>query len=60
MMMIVDKVEENEDGSATLTLDIELEQAELLKELGLRLVLYCLVADKTTEEVFKWLEGHIE
>ena len=53
--MIVETITENEDGSANITVDLEPEQAKLLQELGVKLVLYCLAAEKSTEEVFDWL-----
>ena len=58
--MIVENITENEDGSANYTFDIEPDQAALLQELGLKLVLYCQAANKTTEEVLEWLESHIK
>ena len=53
--MIVEEIKENEDGSANITVEVEPEQAQLLQELGVKLVLYCLAAEKSTEEVFNWL-----
>jgi len=57
--MMVEEVTENEDGSANVTIEIEPEQAELLQSLGLKLVLYCLAAEKSTDEVFQWLHSEM-
>jgi hypothetical protein len=42
--------QENEDGSVTLTFDLDKEFEGLIKELGLKFLLYCAVAGMSTQE----------
>ena len=52
---MVEEVEENEDGSAKVSFELDKKEAQLLQELGVKLVLYCVAAEKSTDEVFEWL-----
>lgn len=53
------EIEENEDGSAVYSFDVDEESAKTITELGLKLLLFCGVFNVATEEVFDWiLEQH--
>lgn len=51
----VEKVVENEDGSATYTFHMSDEASETVKELGLKMILYCGVTRTDIEDVFDWI-----
>jgi hypothetical protein len=41
---------ENEDGSVTLTFDLDKGAESLVKELGMKFLLYCVAAGLSTQE----------
>jgi len=49
----VTNVEEHEDGSATLSFDMDSETAEIVSSLGLKFLLYCGAYGLSTEEALK-------
>ena len=51
----VEKVTENEDGSATYTFHMSDEASETVAELGLKMILYCGVTRTDIEDVFEWI-----
>lgn len=55
MLLGVEKVVENEDGSATYTFHMSDEASETVKELGLKMILYCGVTRTDIEDVFDWI-----
>ena len=55
MLIGVDKVVENEDGSATYTFHMSDAAAEEMQALGLKMVLYCGVTRTDIEDVFEWI-----
>jgi hypothetical protein len=57
--MKVESIEENEDGSASVTFDFSEEEAEKLIQLGLKLVTYCGASGISTNDVFSWIESQI-
>jgi len=59
-MIEVADVVEHENGDATYTFEMDRASADLLNEIGIRLVLYCHMADMTTEEVFDDLTQKID
>lgn len=59
MIEVVDVVE-HENGDATYTFEMDRTSADLFNEIGIRLVLYCHMADMTTEDVFDDLRQKID
>jgi NADH:ubiquinone oxidoreductase subunit K len=55
MLLGVEKVVENEDGSATYTFHMSDAAAEEMQALGLKMVLYCGVTRTDIEDVFEWI-----
>ena len=55
MLIGVDKVVENEDGSATYTFHMSDAAAEEMQALGLKMVLFCGVTRTDIEDVFEWI-----
>ena len=55
MLLGVEKVVENEDGSATYTFHMSDAAAEEMQALGLKMVLYCGVTQTDIEDVFEWI-----
>ena len=55
MLIGVEKVVENEDGSATYTFHMSDAAAEEMQALGLKMVLYCGVTRTDIEDVFEWI-----
>ena len=51
----VEKVTENEDGSATYTFHMSDAAAEEMQALGLKMVLFCGVTRTDIEDVFEWI-----
>ena len=51
----VEKVTENEDGSATYTFHMSDAAAEEIQALGLKMILYCGVTQTDIEDVFEWI-----
>lgn len=52
-------VVEHEDGGATYTFDMSDGVAEIVNELGLKLLLYCGMAQKSPDRVFEALANEI-
>ena len=50
--LVVKKVEENEDGSATYTFDMSNETKDMFVNDGIRLVLMCAVAEISVDDAF--------
>ena len=50
--LVVDKVTEHEDGSATYTFDMSNKTRDMFVEDGIRLVLMCAVAEISVEDAF--------
>ena len=59
-MIEVADVVEHENGDATYTFEMDRASADLFNEIGIRLVLYCHMADMTTEDVFEYLRQKID
>ena len=55
MLLGVEKVVENEDGSATYTFHMSDAAAEEMQALGLKMVLFCGVTRTDIEDVFEWI-----
>jgi NADH:ubiquinone oxidoreductase subunit K len=55
MLLGVEKVVENEDGSATYTFHMSDAAAEEMQALGLKMILYCGVTRTDIEDVFEWI-----
>lgn len=55
MLIGVEKVTENEDGSATYTFHMSDAAAEEMSALGLKMVLFCGVTRTDIEDVFEWI-----
>ena len=55
----VEKVKENEDGSADYTFHFDAHARGLLAEEGLKLVLYCAAAEMDIQDVFDWISSKI-
>jgi len=55
MYIGVEKVTENDDGSATYTFQMSDEAADNMQELGLKLILYCGVTQTDIQDVFDWI-----
>ena len=55
MLIGVEKVVENEDGSATYTFHMSDAAAEEIQALGLKIVLFCGVTQTDIEDVFEWI-----
>ena len=51
----VEKVVENEDGSATYTFHMSDAAAAEMQALGLKMVLFCGVTRTDIEDVFEWI-----
>ena len=51
----VEKVVENEDGSATYTFHMSDAAAEEIQALGLKMILFCGVTRTDIEDVFEWI-----
>ena len=51
----VEKVTENEDGSATYTFHMSDAASEEMSALGLKMVLFCGVTQTDIEDVFEWI-----
>ena len=51
----VEKVTENEDGSATYTFQMSDAASEEITALGLKMVLFCGVTRTDIEDVFEWI-----
>ena len=49
-------VVENEDGSATLSFDLDKDAVKVFAEIGLKFALYCAANNMTTNEVFETLQ----
>jgi len=56
----VETVKENEDGSATYTVQMDEHARKLLAEEGLKLVLYCAAAKMDMQLVYDFIEDHIK
>ena len=56
----VETVKENEDGSATYTVQMDEHARGLLAEEGLKLVLYCAAANMDMQLVYDFIEDHIK
>ena len=51
----VERVTENEDGSATYTFHMSDEASEEMQQLGLKLILYCGTTQTDIQDVFDWI-----
>lgn len=51
----VEKVTENDDGSATYTFQMDDKTADNMQELGLKLILYCGSTNVDIQDVFDWI-----
>ena len=58
--MKVLEVDENKDGSATCTFDMDAKTTALAQELGLKLLLYCGATGTNLEYVFKEILGETD
>lgn len=59
-MIGVEKVKENEDGSADYTFHFDAHARGLLAQEGLKLVLYCAAAGLDIQVVYNFIQDHIE
>lgn len=51
----VTDVIEHEDGSCTMSFDMDAETAKSMTQIGLRFVLWCAAAQMSTEEALKMI-----
>ena len=51
----VEKIDENEDGSATYTFHMSDKAADEMQQLGLKLILYCGTTQTDIQDVFDWI-----
>lgn len=56
----VEKVKENEDGSADYTFHFDAHARGMLAQEGLKLVLYCAAAGLDIQVVYDFIQDHIE
>ena len=59
-MIVVERVEAQEDGSATYQFHLNANCAKLIQEEGLKLVIYCAAAELDIQEVYDWIESKME
>ena len=59
-MIGVERVEAQEDGSATYKFHLNANCAKLIQEEGLKLVIYCAAAELDIQEVYDWIESKME
>lgn len=57
--IVVETVDEHDDGSATFTVNLDEGVKESLASQGLKLVLYCAAADMDLQLVYDFIEDHI-
>ena len=57
--ILVETVDEHEDGSATFTVKLDEGRKEKLASEGLKLVLYCAAANLDIQLVYDFIEDHI-
>lgn len=57
--IVVESVEEHEDGSATFTAHLDDDVKEMLASEGLKLVLYCAAAKLDIQVVYDFIQDHI-
>lgn len=57
--IVVEKIEEHEDGSANFQFRIDDKCVKLLQEEGLKLVLYCAAAKMDIQTVYDFIEDHV-
>ena len=57
--IIVETVDEHDDGSATFTVKLDEGVREDLASEGLKLVLYCAAAKMDLQSVYDFIEKHI-
>jgi hypothetical protein len=53
----IEKVEEHEDGSATVTFDMDDKTSMAMARLGVRFALYCAAYNLDIEDAFSLIEG---
>jgi hypothetical protein len=57
--IVVETVDEHDDGSATFTVKLDEGVRETLASEGLKLVLYCAAANMDIQLVWDFIEDHI-
>lgn len=57
--IVVETVDEHEDGSATFTVMLDEGVRESLASEGLKLILYCAAANMDVQLVYDFIEDHI-
>ena len=55
--IVVETVDEHEDGSATYTFDMSNDTRDMFVSEGVRLILMCAVAEISVEDAFDMLHG---
>jgi hypothetical protein len=58
--IVIENVEEHQDGSATFTVQLDDDVRETLASEGLKLVLYCAAASLDMQVVYDFIEGYIK
>jgi hypothetical protein len=56
----VERVEEHEDGSATYSLDLDEDTTKELASIGAKILLYCMAAKLSLNELYDILNQYIE
>ena len=59
-LITFEHVKEHENGDATYTFDMTETARDAVLEEGLKLLLYCGVANVDVEDVFGWILSHAE
>jgi len=59
-MMELADITDHEDGSATYAFNVSHGVNEIINELGLKLLLYCSIAQKSTDSVFEALIAELK
>ena len=57
--IVVETVDEHDDGSATFTVKLDEGVRETLASEGLKLILYCAAANMDLQLVYDFIEDHI-
>ena len=51
---------ENEDGSVTMTIDADAEHFALVYQIGMKLILYCAIENKSVEQILEAILKEVE
>ena len=51
---------ENEDGSVTMKIDADAEHFALVYQIGMKLILYCAIGNKSVEQILEDILKEVE